>query len=74
MCSLLLQGILAEDMETDGRAIIWYRLQEPHLPFSINAASGVVTVNGVIDRETNSSFNLTVIANEEGWYTISLLA
>ena len=55
-------------METDGRAIVLYRLQQPHPLFSINQTSGIVTVNGTIDRETNHSFVLTIIAYEEGLY------
>ena len=46
-----------------------YRLQDQAHPlFSINEKSGIVTVNGTIDRETNSSFVLVVAAYEEGWY------
>lgn len=45
-----------------------YRLQyQQHPLFSINESSGIVTVNGIIDRETNSSFVLVIVAYEEGW-------
>ena len=55
-------------METDGRTIIMYHLQDQwaHPLFSVNQTTGVVTVNGNIDRETNRSFVLTIIAYEEG--------
>lgn len=56
-------------METDGSAVIMYHLQDqPHPLFSIDETSGNVTVNGSIDRETNDSFVLVIIAYEEGWY------
>lgn len=62
-----LQGILAEDMETDGSATVMYHLQDqPHPLFSINETTGIVTVNGTIDRETNESFVLIIVAYEEG--------
>ena len=64
-----MQGILAEDLETNGSATVMYRLQDqPHPLFSINELTGVVTVNGTIDRETNGSFVLVIIAYEEGLY------
>ena len=44
-----------------------YRIQDQPLLFSINETSGVVMVDGTIDRETNSSFSLTIVAYEEGW-------
>ena len=53
-------------METDGRATVMYHLQNQQSLFSINQTSGIVTVNGTIDREANHSFVLTIIAYEEG--------
>jgi len=44
-----------------------YHLQnQPHPLFSINETSGIVTVDGSIDREMNYSFILHIVAYEEG--------
>ena len=68
------QGILAEDLETDGDTTVMYQLQDqPHPLFSINETSGVVTVTGIIDRESNDIHRLTVVAYEGGWYMCALI-
>ena len=59
--------VLAQDMDIGSNAEVSYSLVESGSEFTVNTQSGVVlTAFSSFDRETRDSFNLTVVAVDEG--------
>eukprot|EP00118_Oscarella_pearsei_P008850 m.47602 g.47602 ORF g.47602 m.47602 type:complete len:5714 (+) comp33810_c0_seq1:99-17240(+) len=59
--------LLATDADTgNGGNVVAYALQSPASGFSINSNTGLFSVTAVLDREFQSSYNLTVLAVDGG--------
>ncbi|XP_028398312.1 protocadherin Fat 4-like [Dendronephthya gigantea] len=60
--------IFAEDKDIGVNGEVHYNVTERNdgLLFKLNASSGVLSVNGNIDRETTTSFRLKIIAQDKG--------
>ena len=56
--------VAAVDNDTSHNALIKYAIDNPPqgLPFRVDINTGVISVGGVLDRETSSSFSFSVIA------------
>ncbi|EDW16201.1 cadherin-89D [Drosophila mojavensis] len=60
----VLGQVLAIDMDYGANANITYSLSDQHLPFTVKPASGVLKINGQLDREQRAKYNFQVIASD----------
>ena len=58
--------LLAVDADSGSNAEISYTIIESSIPFSIDAQSGIITVNGTLDREVQNFYSFTVLARDNG--------
>ena len=54
----------ATDRDSGTNAVIKYRFSPEESAFVINETTGVVTVNGSLDRETKANYTLSVNASD----------
>ena len=56
--------VVAVDNDTSHNALIKYAIDDPPqgLPFRVDISTGVISVGGVLDRETSPSFSFSVVA------------
>lgn len=59
-------AIIATDSDNDK---LTYSITTPNVPFVINEESGVITTNGVIDREATAKYTITVTVSD-GKHTV----
>ncbi|KAH8409766.1 hypothetical protein KR222_006432, partial [Zaprionus bogoriensis] len=60
----VLGQVLAIDMDYGENANITYTLSDQELPFTVKPASGVLKINGQLDRELRAKYNFQVIASD----------
>ncbi|EDW67860.2 uncharacterized protein Dvir_GJ22851 [Drosophila virilis] len=60
----VLGQVLAIDMDYGENANITYSLSDQQLPFTVKPASGVLKINGQLDRELRAKYNFQVIASD----------
>lgn len=60
----VLGQVLAIDMDYGENANITYSLSDQELPFTVKPASGVLKINGQLDRELRAKYNFQVIASD----------
>ena len=60
--------VVAVDNDTSHNALIKYAIDNPPqgLPFRVDINTGVISVVGVLDRETSPSFSFSIIAFDSG--------
>lgn len=60
-------AVSATDEDTNGpNGVIQYSIAQDNVPFAIGQSSGIITVNGELDRETINQYSFTVIATDFG--------
>ncbi|EDV94334.1 GH20538 [Drosophila grimshawi] len=60
----VLGQVLAIDMDYGENANITYSLGDQQLPFTVKPTSGVLKINGQLDRELRAKYNFHVIASD----------
>ncbi|XP_051862506.1 cadherin-89D [Drosophila albomicans] len=60
----VLGQVLAIDMDYGENANITYSLNDPELPFIVKPTSGVLKINGQLDRELRAKYNFQIIASD----------
>ena len=63
----LSNAVSATDEDTAGpNSVIQYSIAQGNVPFAVGHSSGIITVNGELDRETTDRYSFTVIATDSG--------